>query len=63
MDDLGITAATMARRANMVVILIPPAVPAGPAPINIKVSIANKVDSCICPISIELKPVVRVWTA
>ena len=45
-----------------VVTLIPPAVPAGPPPMNIRTSIPTQVSSCICPMSTELKPAVRVCT-
>ena len=44
-----------------VVILIPPAVPAGPPPINMSTSIPTRL-ARICPMSIQLKPAVLVWT-
>ena len=55
-----ITEKTVANSTKSVVILIPPAVPAGPPPMNINMSIANRVESDIADISIELNPVVLV---
>ena len=45
-----------------VVTLMPPAVPAGPPPMNIRMSIPTHVSSFICPMSTELNPAVRVCT-
>ena len=43
-----------------VVILMPPPVPAGPAPMNMKTSWANQVCVCISAVSSELNPAERV---
>ena len=45
-----------------VVTLMPPAVPAGPPPMNIRMSMPSQVSSCIRPMSTELNPAVRVCT-
>ena len=45
-----------------VVTLIPPAVPAGPPPMNMSAVIPNWVASVVAPMSMELKPAVRVCT-
>ena len=50
----------MKNNTAKVVTLMPPAVPAGPPPMNIKTSIPSQVSSCIWPMSTELNPAVRV---
>ena len=54
--------AMMKNSTANVVTFIPPAVPAGPPPMNISASMPSHVSSRISPMSTELNPAVRVCT-
>ena len=57
------TSVTMMKKSTAnVVILMPPAVPAGPPPMNIKMSITNQLVESIAAISMLLNPAVLVCT-
>lgn len=53
------TLTTVATKTTNVVTLIPPPVPAGAAPMNIKITVRSFVISCSLAISTEAKPAVR----